>query len=215
MMTEEEFLNMQKIEVLRLYEKRGLKGGFMSLKSSLQPKYSLPAPVGAKKRADKTRCFREAQKLMRLIDIVSYDDTVEPEGVSTTTTNEPVATTVTFDETEETTTTNLTDDELDALVAESDSLDFITNFQWCSDNIMRRNLKVEDAPSGAAYKYWVLFSEDSNGKLFLEFSKKLHDDKIKNSTTNDKAMTDDKRKQFALINALLEPQVCVHCGEKL
>ena len=193
----DEFIGWPKKRVLQYYRDRGLEEAFVAIKKPLKFKYRDDS--GNYYDADKG--FREAQTMMPPTEL----------GI------EPVIPEVEEPEPEEPEEpdSDLTDEELDAIIADADPSNFERDFQWCSDNIARKNLKVEDAPSGAAWKYWKLFSNDNAGMKFLEISQKIHAARIKTSTDDDKLMSDDKRKQFALIEALQEPQTCPHCGKEI
>ena len=114
----------------------------------------------------------------------------------------------------------LTDEELDklaedieVLTVESGSVDFEKDFEWAYANIGNRGIQVEDAPSSAAHFLWDYYR--STKAKFVETAAKLHAAKSKTASDDDKVMHDDQRKQFALLDALLEPVKCPKCGEEI
>lgn len=105
-----------------------------------------------------------------------------------------------------------TDEEIDMLALESGSGDFMRDFRWAYDNLHRDKIGPGEAPSGPALFLWK-YGKEAKAK-FLDVAIKLFSKKDKGEEEEQK-FVDDKRKQFALIDALLEPQKCPHCGKEI
>lgn len=188
-MTLEEFLILPKYAVLKIYRDEGREDSFLALKKSLQARYKLENG-----RPDLDKTFRATQRMMPPLESGIKPEIPEPE--------EP-----------EEVEPELTDEELDRLAEKSGSADFEKDFEWAYANIGNRKVEIAEAPSSAAYFLWDYY-RGAKAKL-VDTAAKLHAAKNKNASDDEKVMQDDKRKQFALIDALLEPQTCPHCGEEI
>ena len=190
--------NWAKWKVRKWFEQEGLIEAFDKKRQELKPKYHREDG-----RTDTDKLFRAAQALMPPMtpmepgEVPEVEKEPEPEPEDEP---EPVE-------------WELSDTELDQLAEKSGSIDFEADFEWAYSNIGRRTVDVEDAPSSAAYFLWEYYRTAK--QRLVETAAKLHAAKVKNTTDSDKVMEDDKRKQFKLINALQEPQVCPHCGEEI
>lgn len=87
---------------------------------------------------------------------------------------------------------------LDELAENTGSSDIEEDIEWAYDN-MGRKPKPSEAPSQSAYAMWE-FSQEARVK-FIEFAIALNKQKQARKAEH-KAMSDDQRRQFAVLTAL-------------